>query len=123
MSLHVRRTYVVPDQTAQVARAIFPDGNPVMRRYDDLHRVMEDHDFAGLFPVRGRPAEAPVRLALATLLQFMEGLTDRQAADADGYPDCPRPRGMPLSAMTALIMRAGIRPASPSSDHCGPMPC
>ena len=27
-------------------------------------------------------AEAPVRLALATLLQFMEGLTDRQAADA-----------------------------------------
>ena len=33
-------------------------------------------------PTRGRPAEAPVRLALATLLQFMEGLTDRQAADA-----------------------------------------
>ena len=82
MSLDVTRTYVVPDQTAQVARAIFPDGNPVMRLSDDLHRVVEDHDFADLFPARGRPAEAPVRLALATLLQFMEGLTDRQAADA-----------------------------------------
>ncbi len=82
MSLDVKRTYVVPDQTAQVARAIFPNGNPVMRLYDDLHRVVEDRDFADLFPARGRPAEAPARLALATLLQFMEGLTDRQAADA-----------------------------------------
>ena len=82
MSFDAKRTYNVPDQTAQVARAIFPKGNPVMRLHDDLHMVVEDRDFADLFPVRGRPAEAPVRLALATLLQFMEGLTDRQAADA-----------------------------------------
>src|SRR3954452_6580594 len=73
MSLDTKRTYVVPDQTAQVARAIVPNGNPVMRLSDDLHMVVEDGDFADLFPARGRPAEAPVRLALATLLQFMEG--------------------------------------------------
>ncbi len=82
MSLDAQRTYVVPDQTAQVARAIFPKGNLVMRLFDDLHMIAEDRDFADLFPARGQPAEAPVRLALATLLQFMEGLTDRQAADA-----------------------------------------
>ena len=82
MSLNAKRTYTVPDQTALVARAIFPDGNHVMRLYDDLHMVVADRDFADLFPTRGQPAEAPVRLALATLLQFMEGLTDRQAADA-----------------------------------------
>ena len=82
MSFDAKRTYNVPDQTAQVARAIFPKGSPVMRLHDDLHMVVEDRDFADLFPTRGRPAEAPVRLALATLLQFMEGLTDRQAADA-----------------------------------------
>ncbi len=82
MSLHPKLACVVPDQTAQVARAIFPKGNPVMRLFDDLHMLVEDQDFADLFPVRGQPAEAPVRLALATLLQFMEGLTDRQAADA-----------------------------------------
>lgn len=82
MSFDAKRTYNVPDQTAQVARAIFPKGNPVMRLHDDLHSVVADRDFADLFPTRGRPAEAPVRLALATLLQFMEGLTDRQAADA-----------------------------------------
>ena len=82
MSFDAKRTYNVPDRTAQVARAIFPKGNPVTRLHDDLHMVVEDRDFADLFPTRGRPAEAPVRLALATLLQFMEGLTDRQAADA-----------------------------------------
>ena len=82
MSLHPKPAYVVPNQTAEVARAIFPNGNPVMRLFDDLHMVVEDQDFADLFPTRGRPAEAPVRLALATLLQFLEGLTDRQAADA-----------------------------------------
>ena len=78
MSFDAKRTYNVPDQTALVARTIFPNGNLVMRLYDDLHMVVEDRDFADLFPTRGQPAEAPVRLALATLLQFMEGLTDRQ---------------------------------------------
>ncbi len=41
-----------------------------------------DDDFADLFPTRGQPAEAPWRLALVTVLQFAEGLPDRQAADA-----------------------------------------
>ncbi|GJG86237.1 hypothetical protein tb265_14180 [Gemmatimonadetes bacterium T265] len=77
---------MVPDQTAQVARAIFPKGNAVMRLYDDLPVVVADRDCADLFPARGQPAEAPVRLALATLLQFLEGRTDRQAADAVRTP-------------------------------------
>jgi len=44
--------------------------------------VYQDKQFASLFPRRGQPAEAPGQLALATVLQFMEGLSDRQAADA-----------------------------------------
>ena len=82
MSLDATRTYVVPDQTAQVARAIFPKGSPVMRLFDDVQMVVADHDFADLFPAPGQPAEAPVRLALETLLHFMEGLTDLQTTDA-----------------------------------------
>jgi transposase len=82
MSLQARQTYVVPESTAQVAQSIFPKGSPVMRMLDELHMIVEDRDFADLFPARGQPAEAPVRLVLATLLQFMEGLTDRQAAHA-----------------------------------------
>jgi transposase len=82
MSLQPCETYRVPEETARVARAIFPNGNLVMRLHDELGLLFHDRDFADLFPVQGQPAEAPLRLALVTLLQFVEGLTDRQAADA-----------------------------------------
>ena len=82
MSLQPQAAYLVPEETARVAHAIFPTGNLVMRMYDDLGMLFHDLDFAELFPPQGQPAEAPTRLALVTLLQFMGGLTDRQAADA-----------------------------------------
>lgn len=82
MSLQPQVVYLVPNETARVARAIFPAGNLVMRMYDDLGMLFHDRNFTDLFPVEGQPAEAPARLALVTLVQFMEGLTDRQAADA-----------------------------------------
>lgn len=82
MSLQARESYPIPEETARVARAIFPKGNPVMRLYDEFGPLFHDRDFADRFPVRGQPAEAPTRLARVTLLPFMEGLTDRQAADA-----------------------------------------
>jgi transposase len=49
---------------------------------DELGTWSEDKDFQDLFPSRGQPAEAPWRLALITIMQYAEGLTDRQAADA-----------------------------------------
>ncbi|CAN5473131.1 hypothetical protein BH10PSE16_BH10PSE16_04970 [soil metagenome] len=82
MSLPVQHLNTIPEQTARVARAIYPGGNPVMRLLDALYLVVTDSDFADLFPLRGQPAESPSRLALVSLLQFMEGLTDRQAAEA-----------------------------------------
>jgi transposase len=53
-----------------------------MTMRDELGAIFEDEDFAHLFPSRGRPAMAPWRLALVTIMQFAEGLSDRQAADA-----------------------------------------
>jgi transposase len=82
MSLQPQAVYIVPAETDRVAHAIFPTPNIVMRMYDEFGVIFNDADFADLFPNQGQPAEAPVRLALATILQFMEGLTDRQAADA-----------------------------------------
>jgi len=82
MSLPAQHPITIPEQTARVARAIYPNGNPVMRLLDALHLAITDSDFADLFPVRGQPGESPARLALVSLLQFMEELTDRQAADA-----------------------------------------
>jgi len=72
----------VPDETRRVARAAFPKGTLCLRIADALGPVYQDRQFTALFPRRGQPAEAPGRLALAVVLQFMENLSDREAADA-----------------------------------------
>ena len=72
----------VPDDTARVARAAFRRGNPYLLLRDRLGAVFDDAGFADLYPKRGQPAYAPWRLALVTLMQFREGLSDRQAAEA-----------------------------------------
>ena len=72
----------VPDDTVRVARAAFRRGNPYMLLRDRLGAVFADADFTDLYPTLGQPAYAPWRLALVTLLQFREGLSDRQAAEA-----------------------------------------
>ena len=72
----------VPDDTARIARAAFPRGNPYILLRDRLGPVFDDIGFADLYPQRGQPAYTPWRLALVTLLQFREGLSDRQAAEA-----------------------------------------
>ncbi|MFC5724938.1 transposase [Streptomyces gamaensis] len=65
-----------------MARVVFPKGCLAMRVRDALGPVLADAEFAGLFPARGRPAVSPARLALVSVLQFAEGLTDWQAAHA-----------------------------------------
>lgn len=82
MSLQPQPLGPVPAETARVARAAFPKGSLCLRIADALGTLYQDADFADLFPARGQPAAAPARVALATVLQFVEGLTDREAADA-----------------------------------------
>jgi transposase len=82
MSLHPKTCPEVPASTAAVARAAFPRGNPYLRLRDALGTVFSDAQFAPLFPSRGQPAETPWRLALVTVLQFAENLSDRRAAEA-----------------------------------------
>ena len=72
----------VPDDTARIARAAFRRGNPYVLLRDKIGAVFADADFADLYPKLGQPAYAPWRLTLVTLMQFREGLSDRQAADA-----------------------------------------
>jgi transposase len=83
MSLHPQATYPVPEDTRRVAHAAFSHGNVYIQVADYLGNIYNDAQFIALFPTRGQPAEAPARLALATLLQCAEGLSDRQAAAAD----------------------------------------
>ena len=82
MSLHPTAIDPAPELTAVVARAAFPHGNRYLAMRDTLGTLFTDQDFADLFSSRGQPAYPPWRLALVTVLQFAEGLSDRQAADA-----------------------------------------
>jgi transposase len=49
---------------------------------DQLGELFADEQFAAAFGVRGKPGWSPGRLALVTVLQKAEDLTDRQAGDA-----------------------------------------
>lgn len=82
MSLRPQPPLTIPAETAKVAKAIFPKGNLCITMADHLDAFLSDQDFSGLFPSQGQPGTSPLRLALVTILQYIEGLTDRQAADA-----------------------------------------
>jgi transposase len=82
MTLHEQTEFTIPEETIRVARAAYPHGNTLMEMRDALGTIYQDQTFASLFPHHGRSVEAPWRLALITVLQFMEELPDRQAADA-----------------------------------------
>ena len=82
MSLKPQAPYVVPPETARVALAVFPKGTLCITISDTLGTALSDATFSELFRTKGQPAVSPWRLALVTILQFVEGLTDRQAANA-----------------------------------------
>ena len=82
MSLRASLVNCLPEDTARVARAAFPKGNAYLRVHDVLGPLYTNPQFADLFPKDGQPAIAPAQLALVTIFQFAEGLSDRQAADA-----------------------------------------
>jgi transposase len=65
-----------------MARSSSRQGNLAMRIRDELGEVYADARFAGAFGVRGRPGISPGQLMMASVLQFSENLTDRQAAEA-----------------------------------------
>jgi transposase len=73
----------VPEATATVVKAAFPKGNLYVDLRTEFGTLYDDTLFADLYSSRGCPVEvAPWRLALVTVMQYIEGLTDRQAADA-----------------------------------------
>ncbi|MFB6875838.1 transposase [Streptomyces sp. NPDC056323] len=49
---------------------------------DRLDGLWRDEDFAGWYPRDGRPGLSPAQLATISVLQFLLGLSDRQAAEA-----------------------------------------
>jgi transposase len=69
--------------TAAAVRAALPKGNLYVDLRTEFGTLYEDQLFADLSPPDGRPVEvSPWRLALVMVMQYSEGLTDRQAAAA-----------------------------------------
>lgn len=86
MSMQPQSIPSVPPDTEAVARAAFPKGNIYVLLRDNLGSIYSDVDFAALFSKRGQPAQSPWQLALISVMQFVENLSDRQAALICTFP-------------------------------------
>jgi hypothetical protein len=121
----------VPPETARVTGAAFPKGNRYLRLADELDALFTDDAFRALFPTHGQPAWPPWRLALVTLLQFAEGLSDpkRQkpcAAASIGNTYCARahrPRVRRLGPQLDLIRLCGLTQGICHALEEGPRAC
>ena len=83
MTLHPIQQWTIPRETVRVAQAAFPKGNIYMTIYERLGQLYQDEDFQVLYRARcGQSAISPARLALIIIMQFAEGLSDRQAAES-----------------------------------------
>ena len=72
MSMYPQALGSIPEETVRVARAACPKGTLVMRLRDTLGELYQDEQFAALYPVEGQPAYVPWRLAIVTVLQYVE---------------------------------------------------
>ncbi|WP_225859605.1 IS1182 family transposase [Streptomyces albicerus] len=82
MAMGVSSGRAIPALTVRVARASNPRGTAAMWVRDRLDELFTDDDFADWYPTNGRRGLSPARLAMVSVLQYAENLTDRQAAEA-----------------------------------------
>lgn len=80
MTLHPTPTDPIPEDTARIARSAASQDNPYLLMRDRVGTIFHDLDFAALYPRCGQPAYAPWRLALVTLVQYIEHLPDEAVA-------------------------------------------
>jgi len=82
MSLKQTAITEIPEDTARVAKAVFKKGHRYLLLRDAFGELFSSEDLRGLFHAEGRPAIDPARLALSTVIQFAENLSDERMADA-----------------------------------------
>jgi transposase len=68
----------VPEETARVARAVFPHGNTLMQLRDRLRTIYTDEAFADLFPTHGQPGSCALASGIGHGLSI-HGALDRPA--------------------------------------------
>ena len=81
MSLPEQAIKPVVEDTMEVTRKAFPNGNPYIRMCDLLGTIYTDDLFIDLYSTDAQPEVRSWRLTLVTVMQFDENLTDGQAAE------------------------------------------
>src|SRR3970040_224772 len=82
MSLKIQPPRSMPVETARLGAQLLSADSPYKLIGDQLFEQYADADFADLYATAGKPAISPVLLAFVTVFQFLEKLSDRQAAEA-----------------------------------------
>ena len=82
MSLLINNAPEIPAETIRIVKTVFPKGNIYTRMSDIIGPIFDDDMFISIFSSLGQHAISAWRLALVTVMQFIEGLSDRQAAEA-----------------------------------------
>lgn len=83
MTMHPQTQWKIPPETERITLAVFKKPNLYVTIAQKLGQIYEDVEFQSLFsPNKGQSAISPARLALITIFQYLEGLTDRQTAEA-----------------------------------------
>lgn len=82
MSLPLEGPNTIPADTVRIARSAFPKGTLAMNLRDHRGTLCDDPMNAEVFSPLSVPAIAPRRLAHVSVLQFADGLSDRQADGA-----------------------------------------
>lgn len=72
----------IPEETVRIAKSAFPKNSPFMLMRDEMGTIYKNSEFSKLFSHRGQAAIAPGNLALIMIMQYAEGLTDKQAVQA-----------------------------------------
>lgn len=82
MSLKPEPIGEIPEATVKTAKASFPKGNVNIKMRDELGSIFSEEMFMEMYSHEGQPGWSAWRLALVTVMQFAEDLSDRQTADA-----------------------------------------
>jgi len=82
MSLKPQPPREMPEEMARIGSQLLAPESPYRLIGEQLYAKYRDEGFADLYPAEGKPGLSPVDLALVTVFQYLEDLSDRQAAEA-----------------------------------------
>jgi transposase len=73
---------LMPKDLAELGSKLLPPSSPYRLVGEQLYEQYDEAEFADLYHVEGKPGLSPVLLSFVTAFQYLEGLSDREAAAA-----------------------------------------